>query len=585
MSSPPCSSKEKRGWILLVLVAFIIRLIDLGHRAMSHDESLHAQYSWYLSNGLNYEHNPMMHGPLLFHLNGFLYSFLPGTDFVSLLIPAFWGTGCVALLFLFRRWFGIAGAFTGALLVCFEPTHLFYSRYLRNDITVSFFTLLMLWAILDYRETKKSRSLIWLGVGLGFQFVTKETCFILGTVFGFACVVLAMIETKKASFFVWAKSLLSHPFFHCAALLLLLALPFAGSLLHPLLGWDPLDNRTSSGQIRILGIAGGILTASILAGSVYFYFQKRLRAFAEAMGLFWILQILLYTTLLTNPAQGMASGVAGSLGYWLSQHEVNRGNPDPFFYVTLLLLYTPVLLLAGSLTLRWIKRPPVAYLWIFFLGNLFIYSWAGERMPWLLMHITLPLCLLSGIAISSLFASQGRRILKGLILLGCFQLLANSLRVNGPLSEGGSEPLMYAHAGPDIKTSLLLIEEHLQTNPGTSVLVDSDFSWPLAWYFREAGIGYIDIEESTIAENISVIIVSPGSEERYREEGWISRLRVDMITWPRPQYHRISLENLDNVIRNSKVRKKFFRYYLFRDQPEWGENEWPGPSRYVVMTR
>src|SRR5436853_61892 len=57
----------------LTLLAFAMRMIDLGARAMHHDESLHALYSWYLFVGRGYTHDPMMHGPFLFHFTALLY--------------------------------------------------------------------------------------------------------------------------------------------------------------------------------------------------------------------------------------------------------------------------------------------------------------------------------------------------------------------------------------------------------------------------------------------------------------------------------------------------------------------------------
>jgi uncharacterized protein (TIGR03663 family) len=576
---------EKKIWMLLLVVSLILRLVGLENRAMSHDESLHALYSWNLSHGLNYNHHPMMHGPLLFHLNGLVYALFTDNDSFSRLVPALWGSACVGMLYFFRRWLGSAGALCASLLLCVEPGHLYYSRYLRNDITVSFFTLLMGWAILDYRETRKNRSLILLGSALGFQFVTKETCFIVGAVLGAACVGFGLRESLQRRQVSFWKILFSHPLIHCAVLMLLLALPFAGALLHPLLGWDPLDNQSAEGQRRILGIAGGILMLSTACGVWYFNWQKHLGAFAKTWGLFWGLQLLLYTTLLRFPVEGLASGMAGSLGYWLAQHDVQRGNPDPFFYVTLLLLYTPVLIAGALLSLRKFTHWPMSFLWFWFLGSLLIYSWAGERMPWLLLHISLPLCIMTGTMLPPLFAAPGRKTLKVIIALGCFQLVSNSLRVNGPLAEGPWEPLMYAHSGPDIKTSLLLIEEHLAKHPEGRLLVDNHFAWPLAWYFRNGGVSYTSIETENIAGDVRALIVRPDQTEALEALGWHNRLRVDMTTWPRPQYHRIDLENLDGLLRIPAVRKKFWRYYLFRDQPEWGEHEWPGPSRYVLMTR
>ncbi|MDF3129393.1 TIGR03663 family protein [Kiritimatiellaeota bacterium B1221] len=582
---------EKKQWILLIILSLGFRFIGLGERAMSHDESLHAYYSWTLSQGLNYEHNPMTHGPLLFHLNGLVYALFSDSDFASLLFPAFWGTGCVAIMMLFRKWLGTAGALCSAAFISLDPGHLFYSRYLRNDIMVSFFTLLMLWAILEYRDSRKPSSLLWLSLGLALQFVTKETCYIVGAVFGSACVFFAALETPRRPGGIWIRAWFSHPLMHCAALMLLLALPFAGTLLHPLLGWDPLDNRGPVGQKRIYYIAGSLFLCSVFLGSLYFGRQKRLQGFMESLGIFWIIQILLFTTLFTNAAHGMASGLAGSLGYWLQQHDVKRGNSDPFFYVTLLLLYSPVLIAGALLSLRKIIRWPLPMVGWLFLGNLLIYSWAGERMPWLLLHISLPLCILTGTMLPPLFAAPGRKGLKIIMALGCFQMVCNSLRVNAPLSEGPSEPLVYAHSGKDIKLSLYMIQEHLAKNPGTRLLINdkeneaNSYTWPLVWYFKEGGAEFTNIQAGKIPDDVSVILVPPRLEGAFLAEGWIARLRVDMTTWPRPQYHRITLEHIDGVIRLPAVRKKFLQYYFFRKQPEWGEDEWPIPNRYLLMTR
>lgn len=578
-------TQEKTLWIVLLALSLALRLVDLGTRAMSHDESLHALYAWNLSNGLNYQHHPMMHGPLLFHLNALVYILFTDNDFFARLIPALWGTACVGMLFGFRRWLGRAGALCAAGLLSLEPGHLYYSRYLRNDITVSFFTLLMVWAILDYIESRRQRSLLLLGAALGFQFVTKETSFIVGTVLGGSCVgfgLLATLQSRPPSFL---KAFLSHPLIHCAALMLCLGLPFAGALIHPLLGWDPLDNLTLTGQRRILGIAFSLWLLSGICAFAYFRWQKSGTALVKAWACFWTLQFLLFSTLLRYPVRGIASGMAGSLGYWLAQHEVNRGNPDPFFYVTLLLLYTPLLLAGALLSLRKFTRWPMPFLWCWFAGSLLIYSWAGERMPWLLLHISLPLCVMTGTMLPPLFAVPGRRGLKGLIALGCLQLVCNSLRVNGPLAEGPWEPLVYAHSGPDIKTSLLMIRTHLGQHPGGRLMVDNQYAWPLAWYFRRDGASYASLDPLNLHPDVRVLIARPDQAEALQAAGWQARLRVDMTTWPRPQYHRIDLENIDALVRHPAVRRKLWRYYLFREQPAWGENEWPGPARYILMTR
>ena len=62
--------KNPAIWIMgaVMILAVLTRLVDLGARVMSHDESLHTLYSWNLYAGKGYEHDPLMHGPFLFHI-------------------------------------------------------------------------------------------------------------------------------------------------------------------------------------------------------------------------------------------------------------------------------------------------------------------------------------------------------------------------------------------------------------------------------------------------------------------------------------------------------------------------------------
>ena len=60
---------------------------------------------------------------------------------------------------------------------------------------------------------------------------------------------------------------------------------------------------------------------------------------AQIMGIFWLIQLLFFTTFLTNARNGFASGVIGSLGYWLAQQEVARGGQPWYYYFMLSGLY------------------------------------------------------------------------------------------------------------------------------------------------------------------------------------------------------------------------------------------------------
>ncbi len=96
-------------WVSLTLVALGMRLVGLGDRALSHDESLHALYSWYITDAFNYSHDPMMHGPFLFHVNALVYLLFGASDFTARLFPALVGTATVASLWWFAASWGGVG--------------------------------------------------------------------------------------------------------------------------------------------------------------------------------------------------------------------------------------------------------------------------------------------------------------------------------------------------------------------------------------------------------------------------------------------------------------------------------------------
>ena len=59
--------------IVILVLAIGTRFAALGERAISHDESIHTKFSWNLYAGEGFQHNPMMHGPLLFELTALSY--------------------------------------------------------------------------------------------------------------------------------------------------------------------------------------------------------------------------------------------------------------------------------------------------------------------------------------------------------------------------------------------------------------------------------------------------------------------------------------------------------------------------------
>ena len=209
--------------------------------------------------------------------------------------------------------------------------------------------------------------------------------------------------------FSW-KKLKNLPSFSALLLLGTLVMPQLAPFPANLLGINALD-YSPGGMIRT-GIIIVVLTA--IAVGIGLMWNKKEWLINAAI--FYIPFTILYTTVFTN-GTGFFTGLVGSLGYWLEQQAVERGS-QPWYYYWLIQIpiyeYLPAL--AGILTTLAVgikkifgkskeaqispdtstNQAPVFALFAFWsLSSLFAYTIAGEKMPWLTVHITFPLMLLA----------------------------------------------------------------------------------------------------------------------------------------------------------------------------------------------
>ncbi len=176
-------------WLVILIVAIFTRFYILGDRVMSHDESLHTRYSYNLYNEGIYQHTPLMHGPILFHMTAFMYFLFGDNDFTARLYTAALGVLMVMLPLLFQRWLGRTGALITALLLLISPIVLYYNRYIREDTPSIFFTLIMVYCVMMYLDgplnvRRRARWLyIFSGAMLG-SLGSKESAFIYIAILG-----------------------------------------------------------------------------------------------------------------------------------------------------------------------------------------------------------------------------------------------------------------------------------------------------------------------------------------------------------------------------------------------------------------
>ena len=127
-------------------------------------------------------------------------------------------------------------------------------------------------------------------------------------------------------------------FFGHPAILLALAVMVVGlAALYGLI-WRRRDRNGTTAWERARAVSDGLLGAfaSLATG----------RRLLIASAIFFTIYALFFTAFLLHPT-GMISGTTGSLLYWLAQHGVARGSQTGYYYLILLGLYEPLVVLWG----------------------------------------------------------------------------------------------------------------------------------------------------------------------------------------------------------------------------------------------
>jgi predicted membrane-bound mannosyltransferase len=144
-------------------------------------------------------------------------------------------------------------------------------------------------------------------------------------------------------------------------------------------------------------VGGGVLAATFLLAG-YLGVAWRGGVWLACAAIFYFIWLTLYTTFYTNWA-GAFSGIWQGMGYWIAQQDVARGNQPWYYYFVGLSIYELLPVLFGLLAAAYFARRGdifglVLAAWAGL--TLLAYTVASEKMPWLLVHVTLPFTLLAG---------------------------------------------------------------------------------------------------------------------------------------------------------------------------------------------
>ena len=518
-------------WIVLgiVTVAAALRFWDLGARAIHHDESLHATYSWYFMRlAPIYVHDPLMHGPFQFHAMALVFKIFGDNDYTARIPAALAGTAIVATPLLLRHWLRPVGTVAASALLALSPAVLYYSRFAREDIYIALWTVLLFIAVWRFRQDGRDRWLAVTAAALALSFATKESAYLT------AAVLLVYLDVTLTMAFLdqrgtagaarWREGVLLAPIaWALAALwyavaplrerLRLTSIPREGDAL-VVIGILTLPQLAAAVQLPLA--AAGFEVDGATERRVAVIAISALLGVAMMVGMFWDtrrwaivslifygITIPLFTTEFTNLRGGITSDFWGSLDYWIAQQGVRRGEQPWFYYSMMVPLYEFLTLIPALIGGWWLleRRHGLAALIVWWgAGTFAALTTAGEKMPWLVVHLAIPLAFLAALTIGEgvewLHARRGRTAARVIAPLGAVAgvvLAVVSVRaallVSFAHPDTPVEPLIYTQTAPDVPKLARRIHELAAEHPDERLVVvvdDSDgAAWPWAWYLRD----------------------------------------------------------------------------------------------------
>ncbi|WP_227374726.1 flippase activity-associated protein Agl23 [Haladaptatus halobius] len=160
--------------VLIALVALALRLVDLGARVAHQDEARVAYWIVrYAKTGV-WEYRRIVHGPFLVHVNSVVFSLFGESDFTMRLVVALLGGLLPLASLLFRERLRPSETVALAALFAANPVLLYYSRFMRNDVSLAAVMVFALGFFVRFADTRRLRYLFAGVATFALGFTMKE---------------------------------------------------------------------------------------------------------------------------------------------------------------------------------------------------------------------------------------------------------------------------------------------------------------------------------------------------------------------------------------------------------------------------
>ncbi|MFB6096596.1 MAG: flippase activity-associated protein Agl23 [Haloferacaceae archaeon] len=177
-STPPGDSSTLPALLLVTAAALVVRLVALGGRIFHWDEGRVGYWILRYHETGQFFYRPIIHGPFLPIVDGFLFGVLPATDFTARLPVAVVGGLLPLFAWLVRDRLNRTEVLSLALLLAFNPLLVYYSRFMRSDVLVGAFSLFALGFVVRAVDARRPGYLVAAGASFALGATAKENAIV-----------------------------------------------------------------------------------------------------------------------------------------------------------------------------------------------------------------------------------------------------------------------------------------------------------------------------------------------------------------------------------------------------------------------
>lgn len=600
-------------YFILFSITIFTRFYKLGNKPHHHDESMHSFYSFELWRHGTYQYNPMLHGPFQFHGNAFMFYLFGVSNATSRFLAAFFGLLTVGLAFLLEPFIGEMGALITTALLVFSPSYMYFDRFTREDAYIAGATFLMVVFLFRFCRTKKPIDFWLASLGFAIAFCTKESMFLTIAVLGTYLFVQLLptfdviIAGGLSAIAVLSQLIIPRTnAFRVDVLFIFLVPAFIYTIVRLImegiknkqasvstawdivlsLEWNPIKweivgflswwviaiiffniPSINVNHPTFLSLILAIAYIALLFRFLWLWLNNISPSLSGGISIFGMVFTLLFSTFYTvgtnaftflgrvyNFVYSMYFGAFGGLQYWWQQRLVHRGDEPWYYYLLLLPAEETISFLFGIIAIIYYvffnrKKTPIFLIW-WYVGSLMLFSWAGEKMPWLILHPLLPTLILTGYFLGDLWESKNPKHTFKSIRAGTFVIaillfsysIHSAVLLNFYHAANPVEPLVYVQSGPDVKRVVHWIKKISYDETGGDnihITIESTCSWPFAWYLRK--FHYVQYPNVITNPQDPIILTATETDARnyymLKKAGYIDR-KYKMRLWWIPSWFK-----------------------------------------------